>query len=494
MLMATRILITTIDIYRILTAENPFRFRQRAGKAAFPRADKQPPAMNSFIQSILNFLQQFLQRDGNSGPSRPDPKAPSRPATRPQPAPSPEPTPPPQPTAFDTPPVTPAPAPTPPTPEPAPTPAPAPAPTPAATTEPVTADHGLRMEKIFKGPDNQKLKAIKVTDGEKEGVFPHFASSRNSWKGWYTRGERDIKDFVRNEPALLRELDMTQSAQNLLQAVSDNEGNLEAINAYDGAFLSFGIFQWTLGTRDNAGELPALLKKIKSAYPAAFYQHFGRYGIDVSSDTNAITGFLTLDGKLINKRALKEQFRSAEWVYRFWRAGLNREVQAIELDHGLSRLKTFYWRYKVHGFTLNEIVTSEYGVALLLDNHVNLPALVKKALEAAMTETGLTDPTNWDTAEERRVIDAYIKHRATRVGGFGPMYDAIDRAKRTAKYLTEGIISDERNSFVASNTSTRSIDDMGNFVPEPEDYKPSDYPDVELDTEGRDMEFLSPES
>ena len=443
--------------------------------------------MNAFIQFFLKLFKGLLpanQRETTVS-AGPKPVAKSQPTPKPAPRPQPTATPPapaPIPTSFDTP--------TAPPPAPPATPAP-PAPTPAepAASGPAAADQGLQMEKIFKDAAQQRLKAIKVTDGTEEGTFNWFASSRNSWKGWYTSGRREIKDFVRNEPALLNELNMTQSGQNLLQAVSDNEGKLEAINAYDGAFLSFGIFQWTLGTRDNAGELPALLKKIKAAYPAAFAQLYGRYGLGVSSDTNAITGFLTLDGELVNTRARKEQFRDAEWVYRFWRAGLNREVQAVELDHGLSRLKTFYWRFKVHGFTLNQIITSEYGVALLLDNHVNLPALVRTALKAAMDETGLTDPTGWDTAEERRVLEAYIKHRATNVGGYGPMHDAINRAKRTAKYLDEGVISAERNSFVATTTATRGFEDSGNFVAPPEDFTPADYPELELETEGRDMEF-----
>ncbi|MCB0632506.1 MAG: hypothetical protein KDD15_22360, partial [Lewinella sp.] len=278
------------------------------------------------------------------------------------------------------------------------------------------------------------------------------------------------------------------SSQNLLQAVSENEGKLEAINAYDGAFLSFGIFQWTLGVRDTVGELPALLKKLKETYPDTFQLYFGRYGVDIADQTNALAGYLTLNGELINTRALKEQFRSREWVYRFWRAGRDPKVQAMEVEHALSRLKSFYWKYKVHGFTLNNIITSEYGVALLLDNHVNLPGLVGRALRKAMDQTGLTDPTNWDTAEERRVLNAYIEHRATTIDGIGPMYDAKGRAKRTAAYVTDNIISDERGTFRYSHTASRGL---GNYIPEPQGFDPNDYPDMELDTEGRDMEFLA---
>lgn len=360
-------------------------------------------------------------------------------------------------------------------------------PTPAEAG-PLMPAHGLQFNELFDDaePSANKLNAILISDGEMEGKFKYYQNRK--WAGWYTAGERPIGNFIRAEGELLRELNMTSSSQNLLQAVSDNEGNLEAINAYDGAFLSFGIFQWTLGTGDRVGELPALLKKIKESYPDTFQRYFGRYGLAIHPDTNKLTGYLTLNGEAINTRALKDQFRSREWVYRFWRAGLDPKVQAIEVEHALSRLKAFYWSYKVHGFSLNQIITSEYGVALLLDNHVNLPILVKKALQAAMNETGLKDPTNWDTPEERRVLEAYIRHRGATIDGYGPMYDAKKRAERTARYLKEKVISDERGSFQYSQTRSRSLE---NHVPQPQGFDPADYPELEPDTEGRDLEFLS---
>lgn len=418
--------------------------------------------MNTFIQLIIKlFLRLIGQGDQKTSP----------PAKQQAPTAAVKPTPPPKPVAQE--PVIPEPV------EEEP-----PQPT-TAETGPLAPGHGLQFNEIFDDATSGKLKAVLVSDGDAEGKFRFY--KKGSWEGLYTGGQRPIGDFIQAEGDLLSELEMTQSSQNLLKAVSENEGKLEAINAYDGAFLSFGIFQWTLGTRDHAGELPALMKKLKGTYPETFEQYLGRYGLDIGEKTNSMTGYLTLQGELINTRALKQQFRSREWVYRFWRAGGDRKVQAIEVEHALSRLKSFYWRYKVHGFTLNNIITSEYGVALLLDNHVNLPGLVRRALRAAMNETGLTDPTNWGSEEERKVLNAYVQHRATKVEGVGPMYDAINRAKRTEKYVKENVISDERGTFRYSHTRSRGV---GNYIPEPQGFDPSDYPDLETDMEGRDIEFL----
>ena len=90
-------------------------------------------------------------------------------------------------------------------------------------------------------------------------------------------------------------------------------------------------------------------------------------------------------------------------------------------------------------------MTSEYGVGLLLDNHVNRPAYVKPCVEKAMNQTNLKKPQNWGTAEERKLINTYLKIRETY--GKYPMTDADKRADVTKKYLDKGIISDKRGSF-----------------------------------------------
>ncbi len=371
----------------------------------------------------------------------------------------------------------------PPTPEPAkdkieePKPEPeAPKPDEKPTIPPLTKE--LKHEVI-----TQKRKKIHVvTDGHIEGRFPENVDTKRKWHGLYTRGERTIKDFIESDGELLKNLAMTDSSINVMSAVSDNEGKLEAINAYDGAFLSFGIFQWTLGVGEYDGELPALLKKIKAAYPDTFQMYFGQFGLDVAEDTGNTYGFLTLDGKKLKPRQEKKLLRNWDWVYRFWRAGLDPHVQAVEVQHALGRLQNFYWKHKAHGFTLNQIITSEFGIGLLLDNHVNLPALPKECIAAAMEKTGLKDPTNWTTAEERQVLETYLELRPTfKWKGHGPMFDAKNRGETTRRYLKSGLISDERNSFQYSPTTRDTM--FRNEVPAPEGYHAEEFPDIRMGDE-----------
>lgn len=296
-------------------------------------------------------------------------------------------------------------------------------------------------------------------------------------RGLYTYGDKTIEDFVTKQTTSLQQLKLSRSEINVMRSVAENEGNFDAVNTYDSNFLSLGIFQWTLGQGGDQGELPALLKKIKAAQPDLFMQYLGQFGLDVSSGTGTTYGYLTLKGKLINSSGSKQQFRGAPWAFRFWAMGQNPEIQALELRHAVSRLKNFYWKtnYGINGFLLSQIITSEFGVALILDNHVNRPGYVKPCIRNAMKQVGLNDPTNWTTADERKVIDAYLKIRQTY--GSSPMTDAKKRGNVTLRYLKNGTISAERGSFVSSEAPrTRSVE-MLNHVPAPKGYQEGHYPD-----------------
>ncbi len=265
-------------------------------------------------------------------------------------------------------------------------------------------------------------------------------------RGVYVFGQRSPLDYINANRPSLSNFGLTDSAINVMVAVSENEGRLDAVNTWDNAFMTFGMFQWTAGVGNDPGELPALLRKIKTAEQAVFQEYYGEHGLDII-DTDEISGFFTLAGQKLAAAPQKEQLRACEWAFYFWLSGQNPVVQTIEIQHALSRINTFYRSnsYRVRGYFIADLVTSEYGVGLLLDNHVNRPGYVKPCLEKAMDQTGLANPQNWDTADEGKLIDAYLKIRETH--GRNPMTDAAKRAAVTKKYLDDGIISAERGSF-----------------------------------------------
>jgi len=292
---------------------------------------------------------------------------------------------------------------------------------------------------IRKSVENGRTR-IYVSDGTKEGRFTRYK------KGVFTSGQQKAMKFINANKSSLKSNGLTDSAMNVMIAVSENEGNLDAINTWDNSFMTFGMFQWTAGAGKDKGELPALLKKIKTANKDLFFEYYGQYGLDIIN-TNNVSGYFTLNGKKLSTAEDKEILRSYEWVFYFWKSGMDPLVKSIQIQHALSRLNRFYKtdKVKVNGHFILDLVTSEYGVGLLLDNHVNRPAYVKPCIEKAMNLTNLKKPKNWGTAEERKLINAYLKIRETY--GKYPMTDADKRADVTKKYLDKGIISDKRGSF-----------------------------------------------
>jgi peptidoglycan hydrolase-like protein with peptidoglycan-binding domain len=309
-----------------------------------------------------------------------------------------------------------------------------PASTPNNTVTPTAG--GLTIKEV----EEKGKTRVYVSDGSDDVRFTKFR------KGVYYFGNQKTIDAINRNRESLQALGLTDSALNVMVAVSENEGNLDAINTWDNSFMTFGMFQWTVGAGKDPGELAALVSKIKVADPDLFEAYFGQFGLDVKL-TSRIAGYFSINGQTLETPAEKELLRSNEWAYRFWKSGQNQLVQAIEIQHALSRINTFYKsnNYKPNGFYIYDLITSEYGMGLILDNHVNRPGYVKPCLVMAMSLADLGDPADWGTDEERELIKQYLKVRAT--FGKSPMTDAVKRADVTKKYLDKGIISDERDSF-----------------------------------------------
>ncbi len=295
--------------------------------------------------------------------------------------------------------------------------------------------------------------ALEISDGVRRKRFRRFRL------GLFSTGDQKPLSFVESNVEKLRALGVTQSEINVMMAVAENEGNLDAINTWDSAFLSFGLFQWTGGQRSEPGELPAFLARVKAEEPDLFDKYCGQHGLDISdirpagwesSKTGPITARFVLRGQTIRSATDKAQLRQGPWAFYFWRAGQDPAVQAMEVKHALARLEQFYDTdsYTAGGHRIAALVSSEYGVGLILDNHVNRPAYVGRCLEKALDRTGLGNPAGWGTEQELELIAAYLDIRVTHGGS--PMTDAAKRARVTKKYLDRGVISDQRGSFERS--------------------------------------------
>ncbi len=274
---------------------------------------------------------------------------------------------------------------------------------------------------------------------------------RTHRKGMYRIGLHEPETYIGNHREKLLEVNLTDSEMKVILATSENVENLDAVNTWDSQFISFGMFQWTAGDPGKPGELPTLIRIVKERYPDDFQHYWGQFGLDVV-DANNKTGWFSYRGKKLTSAADKAMLREHIWAYRFARAGADIEVQAAQILHAVNRIKQFYFvkSSKLDGYALADLITSEYGVALLLDNHVNRPGHVRGGVAKALERSHLTSTelSRGGDREDQLVLKNYLDIRQTY--GKNPMNDARQRASVILGYVVDGIISDRRGSFVAS--------------------------------------------
>lgn len=288
------------------------------------------------------------------------------------------------------------------------------------------------------------------------GQQERFAKTRDL--GLYRLGIFKLRDFIAFGSGLLQQVQMSPSEIKVMLVTSANEGSLDAINTWDSQYLSFGILQWTLGSAGQQGELPALLINIKKRYPSEFQYYFGQFGIDTSSlDGN--TGWLSLNGIRLVTEADKSLMRQPIWALRFAIAGMDALVQSVQVLHAISRLDRFYFTptQTLQGFTLSQLLSSEFAVALLLDHHVNRPSHVIPCVADAIARSRLTPAQVAQSSidNEALIIQNYLTLRET-FGGTSAMTKSRERAELARKEIATGNLSPQRFSF-RSNRQSRII-------------------------------------
>ena len=288
------------------------------------------------------------------------------------------------------------------------------------------------------------------------GQQERFAKTRDL--GLYRLGIFKLRDFIAFGSGLLQQVQMSPSEIKVMLVTSANEGSLDAINTWDSQYLSFGILQWTLGSAGQQGELPALLSKLKKRYPSEFQYYFGQFGIDTSSlDGN--TGWLSLNGTRLVNAVDKNLMRQPIWALRFAIAGMDALVQSVQVLHAISRLDRFYFTptQTLQGFTLSQLLSSEFAVALLLDHHVNRPSHVIPCVADAIARSRLTPAQVAQSSidNEALIIQNYLTLRET-FGGTSAMTKSRERAELARKEIATGNLSPQRFSF-RSNRQSRII-------------------------------------
>jgi hypothetical protein len=273
--------------------------------------------------------------------------------------------------------------------------------------------------------------------------------------GLYRLGIFKLRDFITYGSGLLQQVQMSRSEINVMLVTAANEGSLDAINTWDNQYLSFGIFQWTLGAAGQQGELPALLTNLKRRNPSEFQYYFGQFGVDATS-LDGVTGWLSLNGTRLVTDADKNLMRQPIWALRFAIAGMDALVQSIQVLHAISRLDRFYFTASqtLQGFALSQLLSSEFAVALLLDHHVNRPGHVTGCVADAIARSRLTPAqiAQSSTDNEALIIQNYLTLRET-YGGVNAMTKSRERAELIRQAINTGNLSPQIFSFQSNRQS-----------------------------------------
>lgn len=252
----------------------------------------------------------------------------------------------------------------------------------------------------------------------------------------------------------------TPSEKNVLVAMSANEGDLDAVQAYDSEIITMGAMQKTVSPT-GAGELPSQLREFSEdkATAAVFQREIGDKGFSLAKqvigknkdgtpkygDTDLLyfTDPKDPKAKPITGSAL-DQFiqthadRRADTLGPFRALGRTPEFQRKQVLDFNDRLVNATDKTPTgYSKPIGDYVSSEYGSSLVLDQDVNRPGYVKSDFGSALDKfyaanpKAAKDPALWSAAEralyEPAIVDNYaavrrgtdMANRATKLGNAG---------------------------------------------------------------------------
>lgn len=266
-----------------------------------------------------------------------------------------------------------------------------------------------------------------VYNFEIDGETVTLSDRVDSWATKYEAGLVEADRAVKTKlDDVLATTTLSESNKKILRAISDNESGgapWSSVNTYDRAVLTWGLVQWTGGSKSD---LTAALTTIKTVAPDAFAARFEKYGIDVVDDQLVITGAdgSTKKGDDAAMGILESPTLSAVMS----RAGLDSKIQQAEVAAAAQQQITgpLSDTFTVDGKKLrySQVLTSEFVVGLFADQVVNsgkggTQQRVANAVRAFVKSKKL-DPEDVDdwAADLSKTLIALLSPFANRVTSF----------------------------------------------------------------------------
>ncbi|MCY1015771.1 hypothetical protein [Pyxidicoccus sp. MSG2] len=241
----------------------------------------------------------------------------------------------------------------------------------------------------------------------------------NSWKA--LDGGAIKGDSRTDVDTQLEKSGISEDRRKVLASISGLEGTFSKVNTWDIGRVSWGFTQWTLGKSGN-GSLAEFMRDLKKNDSALYEKHFGRYGLGIDDKGVVLTRG---DGTVLKGVEAAEAIRTdVKLSAVFMAAGAAPEMQQAQIkfanqgkisdirNHPVAVTGKDARGAAAKGqIKLKDVVTSEYGNAIMTDLAVNAGTGMKKASEALakyVSEKGV-DPAkvkDWAADAEKAVIAA----------------------------------------------------------------------------------------
>lgn len=225
---------------------------------------------------------------------------------------------------------------------------------------------------------------------------------------------------------------VTAFEKKVITAMCENEGKINAVQAYDSELITAGAMQKTVNPLGE-GELPVQVKKFKELYPDEFFELFESQGwfLDLSGEKPSMyyqhPDFL--DGEKIAGDDLKKKLRLGCSLATYGKVIECKPVSVMSCAVGsplyvelqitdfIDRLRDVLLKVpNTYSFSIGKVFRSALGQATALDENVNRPGKVAANVKKALDEFFLQNPNvskdiaTWGSNHsvyERKIVDIY---------------------------------------------------------------------------------------
>ena len=276
------------------------------------------------------------------------------------------------------------------------------------------------------------------------------AAGHPQYRGAAYGGRIAPRQFVQTHGPLLNPRNEARLAARLqiVEAIAVNEGFLDAVRMQDYGILSIGMQQWSAHADL---ELPALLWRFREVALDEYLLYFGLYNLEVrqaGQDAHGNPQFMLQEinpNRTVSDLGTWQQRRTffggttvgtlttfrSEWAARSREAAIAsvtfRAVEILEAAARFDRVRREVGSITVGGrpVALDQLITSQLGVALILDAHINMPARVRDDLQAAADAVGVQATAD---LQDQAITNQYAGTRHTQ-----------DTAARTRNIRAQGL-------------------------------------------------------